>query len=116
MKTAWQKHAWLESYNALSEGRCFRSFSGQKLVVLGLQKSDKSSFFKLIASKVFDATLGTKLKSLREKVAIPLVAHALRRATPASRPIDRDVDASANFKWPSLSHFVLDSRKKAICV
>ena len=63
------KHALLESYNALSEDRCFRSFSGQKLVVPGPWKSNESFFFESIA-KAFHATLCTQWKSSRETMAI----------------------------------------------
>ena len=63
------KRALLESYNALSEDRCFRSFSGQKLVVPGPWKSNESFFFESIA-KAFHATLWTQWKSSRETMAI----------------------------------------------
>ena len=37
-------------------------------------------------------------------------------ASPAPWPIDRDVDASASFKQPSRSHFLLDFHKQDILV
>ena len=49
----------------------FGAFSEQKLVVLGPWKGNESFFFESIA-KVFDATLGTLSKSLRETKAIVL--------------------------------------------
>ena len=45
VKTAKQKHAIWQSYDALSEARCIWSSSGEKLVVLGPWRSYEAHSF-----------------------------------------------------------------------
>ena len=70
MKTAQQKHAIWQSFNAVYEGRCLWSFSGQKLAVLGPWRSYKGPFVFESVAKLFDDTSCTQSKSLRVIVAI----------------------------------------------
>ena len=67
-----------------------------------LEKLWSPFFFELIA-KFIDAISRTKSKSLR--VAMDIKQRVLWPASPASRPIDWDVEASTNFKQLSWSHF-----------
>ena len=76
-----------------------------------LEKLRSPFFFELIA-KFIDAISLTQLKSLR--VAMNIEQHVLFwPASPSSRPIDWDGEASTKFKRLSRSHFLSDSRKKS---